>query len=184
MATLQEVAEWWRERENFVLKLNPKTGTDYEVEAVCSERATVLIRDCEVSTQTAAWSHGYRVVGSRDFMLKSSVKPVVGISPNSSISAINFLKSEGFIVEQSNMPQNYGIYLDGLENFRDTDEKAICEKIENSNAPLIRYWRWPESARSVLSITGDIDSITLVDFGLRIIENFIQSLKTGRKQHK
>jgi hypothetical protein len=80
-------------------------------------------------------------------------------------------------VEQSNHPEDYGFYLNDLTQFTEADEKPLLERIEQSNAPLLRYWRWPHQARSALSITGDIDSITLIDFVLRIFENFFENLK-------
>jgi peptidoglycan/xylan/chitin deacetylase (PgdA/CDA1 family) len=182
MATLQEIAEWWKEKNKFDLEITSEGNYQYIVQARCSPRATLLIRNCKASAPSAAWTHGYEVVSARDFRLESPVKPVIGINPQSSISAENFLRSEGFVIERSNNPENYGIYLDGMDHFQESDEKAICDKIDDSTAPLVRYWRWPDSARSALSVTGDIDSITLIDFCLRILENFVQNLKTGRRR--
>jgi hypothetical protein len=108
------------------------------------------------------------------------VRPFIGIGPGTPEKAIKFLKNEGFIVEAGIEPRDYGVYLGNLLSFQETDERALAEKIENTAAPLVRYWRWPDGARSALSLTGDIDSMTLIDFGLRVVENFIQGLKKSR----
>jgi hypothetical protein len=87
---------------------------------------------------------------------------------------VEFLNSEGYITEENEQPVKYGIYLDGLARFQDADKRSLLEKIDRSGAPLLRYWRWPDRARMALTVTGDIDSITLIDFALRIYENWRQ----------
>jgi hypothetical protein len=167
VATLREIAEWWREKSQFAWELSSLGGGRHEVRAHCSDRATLLFRNCRVNAHAAPWISGYQRVNARSFVVESSRRPVVGLAPDSSPEAIDFLKQEGFWVELSSQPDDYGLYLTGLAGFRGADEKALSERIEASGAPLIRYWRWPEEAKSALSVTGDIDSITLTDFVLR-----------------
>jgi peptidoglycan/xylan/chitin deacetylase (PgdA/CDA1 family) len=175
VATLQEITEWWREREEFTLEIDPQGDTKYAVKASCSERATLLLKNCKTDLPSTEWANGYRTISARDFVLESPVRPVIGVSPDSSPAAVKFLRTEGFIVEESNQPDLYGLYLDNLAQFEEADEKPLSEKVERSEAPLLRYWRWPDQARSAVSITGDIDSITLIDFLLRIFENWRQN---------
>ena len=144
----------------------------YRVKAVCSDRATVLLRNCQANVPVAEWFGGYQVVTARDFILDSPIRPVIGVSYDASPGAVSFLKSEGYIVEKSDHPDDYGVYLSDLAHFQEADEKPLTHKIEQSSAPLLRYWRWPERARSALSVTGDIDSVTLIDFVLRVFENW------------
>jgi dephospho-CoA kinase len=47
---------------------------------------------------------------------------------------------------------------------------ALVAEIEALDKPLLRFAVWPDGARAALSITGDIDSITIQDFFLRIVE--------------
>jgi hypothetical protein len=82
------------------------------------------------------------------------------------------LNREGFVVEQSDQRDNYGVYFNNLAQFKEADEKWLTEELQQSNTPIIRYGRWPNRAKSALSITGDIDSMTLGDFVLRILENW------------
>ena len=87
-------------------------------------------------------------------------------------------------MERSSEADKYGIYLANLAHFQESDEKQLAEKLEQSDVPQLRYWRWPNGAKSALSVTGDIDSVTLTDFVLRIIENLwpmSYRLKWGRR---
>ena len=172
VATLGEIADWWRERNQFSLEIDAKGGGKYRIKAECTERATLLIKNCKANTPVTEWSNGYQSISTRDFILESALFPAIGVSPGTSPAAIKFLQTEGFVVKQDSKPEKYGLYLSNLEQFTEADEKSLSEKIEQSNVPLIRYWRWPNRARSAISITGDIDSITVVDFVLRIFENW------------
>ena len=171
IATLKEITEWWQERNKFVLNIQSQGDNRYRVKAECSERATILVKNIEVHAPTDQWSDNYQCVTARDFILESPKRPVIGVSSGSSPRAVSFLKSEGYIVEEGNSSDNYGIYLNDLTQFGEADEKSLSRKIERSDVSLLRYWRWPNRARSAISVTGDIDSMTIFDFVLRILEN-------------
>lgn len=177
IATLGEISTWWQEKERFAFTINSPGENKYRVFADCTDSATILSKNCKVNTPARNWCNGYQSIKARDFVLESPSRPVIGVSPDTSPAAISFLHSEGFIVERSEQPCNYGIYLTNLAQFSIADEKPLSQKIEKSDAPLLRYWRWPNEARSALSVTGDIDSITVTDFALRILENWWQSRK-------
>jgi peptidoglycan/xylan/chitin deacetylase (PgdA/CDA1 family) len=175
VATLREITEWWRDREKFTLEIDLRSDRKYNVKAACSERATLLLKNCKANVPSTEWANGYRTISARNFILESPVRPVIGVSLGSSPAALEFLRTEGFVVEESNQPDHYGLYLNDLAKFEEADEKPLSEKIERLEAPLVRYWRWPDQARSAVSITGDIDSITLADFVLRVFENWRQN---------
>ena len=177
IASLKEITEWWKERDKFTFKIHSQGNNKYRVEANCSNRATILLKNGKVNTKADPWFDGYQIVTKRNFILESPKRPVIGIGLDSSPAAIKFLKSEGYITEQSNESGNYEIFFDKLTQFDESKERVISELVEQSDAPLLRYWRWPGRTRSALSITGDIDSITLIDFVLRILENCWQNLK-------
>jgi peptidoglycan/xylan/chitin deacetylase (PgdA/CDA1 family) len=178
VASLGEIAEWWNEKGKFSLEVIPQGNGRYWVKASCSEKATLLLKNCKASVPAAEWSGGYHSTSAREFTIESPTRPAIGVALDSSPKAIKFLKSEGYVVEQSALPADYGIYLDDLANFRVTDEKPLVEKIEGAGTPLVRYWRWPGDARSALAVSGDIDSVTLLDFVFRVFETWRQN---GRK---
>ena len=177
IATLKEIADWWREKDKFVFKIHYLGDSTYRVQANCSDRATVLLKNSKANVPVNEWFDGYQSIVARDFVIESPKRPVIGVRWDSSSAAIKFLRSEGYIVEPSTEPDNCGIYLGSLTQFNETDERTLSREIERSEAPLLRYWRWPDRARSACSVTGDIDSITLIDFVLRIFENWRQGVR-------
>lgn len=180
IATLREIAEWWQERAGFVFHVESHDRGRYCIRAECSQRATVLVKNGRVNVPVGKWYGGYSAVTAREFTLESPARPVIGVKPGSSAEAVAFLRSEGYLVEPGDRPNDYSLYLDKLEQFARTDEKKLAQRIDQSDAPLVRYWRWPGGARSAMSVTGDIDSVTLMDFVLRIIENSLEN----RRQKK
>ena len=179
IATLGEIARWWKERDEFTLQVNCEGNGRYRVKADCSDKATLLLKNCMANVPATEWSNGYQSISARDFVIETRVRPVIGVALDSSATAVSFLESEGFIVERSHQADDYGIYIDNLAQFQEADEKPLSERVEQSNAPLLRYWRWPHQAKSALSITGDIDSVTIIDFALRILENWRQNRKVS-----
>jgi len=175
VATLKEIAGWWIEKDRFTFNIEPEGDNRYRVKADCSARATILVKKLDVDRPSEPLFDDYRVIAARDFTVESPVRPVIGLAAGSSVYAVNFLKSEGFIVDTDSRRGSCVLYLDGLKEFTEADEKKLSARIEKSGAPLLRFWRWPDRAKSALSVTGDIDSITLTDFVLRIIENKLKN---------
>jgi hypothetical protein len=72
--------------------------------------------------------------------------------------------------------QDYGLYLDLSEGLgADCGQRlqrcsALVEQIEQLEAPFLRFGSWPDGNQATLSVTGDIDSVTIQDFFLRILE--------------
>ncbi len=70
------------------------------------------------------------------------------------------------------------MYLDKPEGLGETREgQAACkssliQQIEDLEAPLLYFGCWPAGNRAALAISGDIDSMTVQDFFLRILEVF------------
>lgn len=177
IATLGDIAAWWKERENFSFEVKSLDDGRYSIKADCSDRATILIKNCKVNVPVDTWADKYECVSDRVFVVESQVRPVIGAGEDSSSDAIDYLRQEGYIVETGTAPEKCAVYLNDLKQFEETDGARLSREIGQSGAPLVRYWRWPEQARSALSVSGDIDSITLVDFALRIMENWRQNGK-------
>lgn len=180
IATLREIAEWWQERAGFSFDISPQDDGKYLIKAECSPRATVLVKNGKTGVPADAWYEGYKIVTEREFALESPRRPVIGVNEDSSAEALSFLRNEGYIVEKNNRPSDYTLYLDNLKDFTRDDERGLVDRIDESDATLVRYWRWPDRARSAASVTGDIDSITISDFVLRIIE----TSRENRRQRK
>ena len=149
------------------MEVNEKGNDEYEIHAHCSKRASVLIKSN--GFRRGDFFNNYLTADNSTFTIKSHKRPVIGVSKKCSPHLLKFLKNEGFIFETSSENNGYSIYLDGLKPFNEKDEIRILEKIEQTDSPLIRFWRWPHRCQSALSISGDIDAITSNDFILRLL---------------
>ncbi len=163
IARLSEVAEWWRKKAKFAVKVETLNETSsYMVEIDCSDDASVLARNLKVHCNSQDWVDGYKLVNTRRFQVKSSARPFIGVSTQCSDDFVSLLENSGYMVEKSDSRSDYGIYLD--ETVQSKREREVIEIVENSHAPILKFWRWPHANKSALCITGDIDSITLWDF--------------------
>ena len=169
IAQLREIAEWWKRREKFSIEIERRNG-EYAVNIDCSEDATILLKNLETKL-SRDWYGGYKIMNTNVFVVKSSFPPFIGVSPNAPESLVTFLEGEGFYVEESTAKNKFKIYFDfDHSDFEEKDKLSIIRKIEGSNASLVRIWRWPYGARNVLSITGDIDAMSIWDYARSMIE--------------
>jgi peptidoglycan/xylan/chitin deacetylase (PgdA/CDA1 family) len=168
IAPLSEIAHWWREKDEFNFKITEERKNHYHIYAICSERALVLAKNTKYSNN---FFNGYKIIKGGRFTIESSTRPAIGISKHASLNLIKFLKNEGFFFEISDNKEQYGIYFDGDMNIQENEKepKILC-LIEQLQFPIIRFWRWPNGYKSALSVTGDIDALTSLDFFLRFLK--------------
>jgi hypothetical protein len=131
---------------------------------------TILTRNVAVTAPTTDWDGSYRRVLAADFTLRADRRPFIGVSSASAPYLTRFLQQQGYIVEPAEDDQRHTLYIDRPQ-FGYEHERALLEHIESSTAPLVRLGRWPHGARSALCVTGDIDALTLWDYGLRFLGN-------------
>lgn len=182
VASLREVEQWWRERRAFRFTFEATGEATWRVTASCTPRTTILARHLTVDGATASpWSGAEsRVDGvdGREFTVHAGVCPCVALSPRTSSAVEDFLLEEGYPVQRVEPAKapGYAHYLDMSDGLGETRAEQIARRsallaeIEALEQPLLRFGVWPDRARAALSITGDIDSITIQDFFLRIVE--------------
>jgi hypothetical protein len=77
------------------------------------------------------------------------------------------------------LPENansYAMYLDMPQGLGATYEEQrkqrsmLVQQIEQLDMPFIRFGCWPDGSKAALAISGDIDSVTVQDFFLRVLE--------------
>lgn len=164
---LKDISDWAFELRGTDLRLEQRDQNRHRFKVTGSSRATVLVKNANVNAPSKNWMDGYRVVTRREFEITSDTKPSIGISPDVSDQIVRQLRSDGFMVEVSDRSGDYGIFLSDATGVSYSD---FLKTIEDSGKPIIRLWRWPHGARSALSCTGDIDSITIIDFARRFVE--------------
>jgi peptidoglycan/xylan/chitin deacetylase (PgdA/CDA1 family) len=177
---LHEVSAWWRERCTFRLNYTPLEEKRWRIEAVCSPRATILGRNVEFEDQPAeTWLETEQSIAAHTFTVRASRLPALALSPRTPDEVEAFLHEQGYAVFpniEEHRGSDYASYLDlpgGLGQSREERirlRSELVENIENLAAPLLRFGYWPGGQRAALAITGDIDSVTIQDFFLRILE--------------
>jgi peptidoglycan/xylan/chitin deacetylase (PgdA/CDA1 family) len=170
IARLDEIARWWKARTATDVRITDGEGDEVHLSVNGPDGVTILVRGVQVTTASEAWDGIYRCVKEPDFSLRAARRPFIGVSPASAHHLTQFLRQQGYIVEQAENDQSHALYLDRPE-FGCEDERSLLAQIEESDFPLVRLGRWPNGARSALCVTGDIDALTLWDYGLRFLGN-------------
>ncbi|MBW3572558.1 MAG: polysaccharide deacetylase family protein [Gemmatimonadetes bacterium] len=166
IATLERIAEWWRRRAQTRLEVMPLEDGRYRVRMEGDPAATLLVRGLP-GVDAAPWHGPDGIARAAEFQVMADRKPVVGVSARTPSSVLTFLAEEGFPAERGEEPARFGAWVDVAGQ---SNEKQVLQGVESCTGPLVRLGRWPAGARSALSVTGDIDCMTLQDFALRLWE--------------
>ncbi len=179
IARLGEVAEWWRARSQFTMHITPQEAGRWLVETTCTPRAVVLARHVEqVDQPTTPWGEGEVCISAHRFTVNAPRRPCLAVSPQTPQEVLDFLQEQGYPAAQCapKEAQAYAHYLELPEGLGTTREarlqtcSTLVDQIEQLEAPFLRFGCWPEGNRAALAVTGDIDSVTIQDFFLRILE--------------
>ena len=165
---LRDIAAWWQARYKAELKIVDGSDETLHLTVQGPTGTTLLLRSVEAKTTTMSWFDGYHRAAELPCVIRSSKRPTIGVSPDSSPHLISFLKQQGFVVEASAKVESFAFYLD-RKTFAPEDERPLLTQIEASNFPLVRLGRWPDGAKSAFCVTGDLDALTIWDYGLRFL---------------
>jgi peptidoglycan/xylan/chitin deacetylase (PgdA/CDA1 family) len=163
---MREICDWWQEKVAFGVDVSERKD-GLHISFDCTPRATVLTRGVHPGDEGQAWDGGYHRVLAKSLHVPSEPRPFVGLAGDVSEDVTNFLREQGYIVETGNAATRCGIYLDASVLSDLPSEVDLINYIEESTLPIVRYWPWPEGAKSALCITGDLDAITLLDYASR-----------------
>jgi hypothetical protein len=167
-ACLSEVAAWWQVRARAAAQITPVGDGCYRIQISAPAEAAILARAVHTDAPAAGWVDGYQQIYARTFNVRASRRSVIGLSPASAPALAGFLRQQGYLVETITDGQDCADALDQPE-FSSADERRLLAHIEAADFPLVRLGRWPNGARSALCISGDVDALTLWDYGLRLI---------------
>jgi hypothetical protein len=165
-ARLDEIAAWWKARYAAVVDVDDVDENALQLNVNGPQGITLLLRSLEAKTATEPWFDGYQRASEVPCVVRVHKRPFIGVSPGTAPALIHFLKQQGYVVETSSNPDSYSFYLD-RGSFSRQEERALIARIEETDFPLAHLGRWPHGARSALAVTGDIDALTLWDYGLR-----------------
>ncbi len=181
VARIGDVAQWWKQRSAFRMNITPLGPDRWQVEANCTPRATLLARHLTVEDRPASpWYGADMRVQSHCFIVTARCRPCIGVSQQTPQHVLDFLHEQGYPAVRCTQEEapTYAMYLDKPEGLGATrEEQAACksslvQQIEDLETPLLYFGCWPSGNRAALAISGDIDSVTVQDFFLRILEVF------------
>jgi peptidoglycan/xylan/chitin deacetylase (PgdA/CDA1 family) len=168
VARLRDIRDWWLEKSQFRSEIS-STSKGLEISLTCSPRATILARGIDTGGEKEAWDRTYFRLETRTIKVPLEPRPFVGVSPSAPGQAVSFLQDQGYILDRGDSASRCAIYLADSDLSQMGTQVELIERIERSAGPLIRYGRWPNGAKSALSITGDLDALSLVDYLSRIL---------------
>lgn len=168
IARLDEIARWWIARAGAVVTAAQGEDGELSLGVDGPEGTTILARGVEVMAPTSLWDGAYRRVHGTRVRLRADRRPFIGVSPSSSPRLTSFLRQQGYVVEPANAAGAHAIYLH-QPHFGHEDERALLAEVELGAHSLVRLGRWPRGAKSALCVTGDIDALTVYDYGLRLL---------------
>jgi hypothetical protein len=167
VAHLRDVARWWRDRAATTVTVGEDASGRLHISVRGPEDLAVLARGLELPG-AEPWSGDYVLVRDPEFDLRAHPRPLIGIHPSSPISLTGFLRENGYIVETSESPDSYHLFLK-RDRFLPRDRRPLLSELDAGGFPLLRLGTWPGGARSALCITGDVDALTLKDYLFRVL---------------
>jgi peptidoglycan/xylan/chitin deacetylase (PgdA/CDA1 family) len=179
VASLEEIAAWWRERRAWRLSVTAQVTGRWLVEGAGDPRATVLARRLLVEGGAATpWCGADARLESGPRAVRAPLRPCVALSPAAPQDVEDYLCEQGYPTMRAPAQDasSYAVYLDLPAGLGETREERwrrradLLQSLEQAEAPLVRIGPWPDGARAALAITGDIDSVTIQDFFLRVLE--------------
>ena len=165
IASLGEVAEWWRERSG--LRIEFKSVSTHQTEILChgSMRAGLSFGRNPPAGDAVLRIEPSVARGPLRWSVKGRQRPWIGVSPQvpDSASEIRLLIQHGFLFERSPTAGTFAIYMtpQNRSSFSTTD------RLKRYPHPLLRVDNWPGGNQCALSLTGDIDGLDIWDFGNR-----------------
>jgi hypothetical protein len=167
LARLRDISCWWREKGTFAMDVS-STDAGLHLSFACSDRATILVKGLATDSEEPPWDGVYRQLRARSLEVPAEPRPFLGLPTNTPPGRVAFLREQGYILDMGELASRCATYLDATVLDRPRSDVDLISLIEASPGPLVRYWRWPNGARSVLSITGDLDAVTLLDYAARL----------------
>lgn len=165
---LRDVCDWWLEKQMFSVSVKADKGFSY-LDIQCSSRATVLCRGAIFHPPFQPWDQTWNILPARQVQLADGSLPLIHLQEGIPDWVRPTLTRLGYIAAPA---ENGGLcslqvdidFLNGIAN-----PVQLEQAIENSSAPLIRFWSWPDGCHSALCLTGDLDALSLVDYASRLL---------------
>jgi peptidoglycan/xylan/chitin deacetylase (PgdA/CDA1 family) len=156
IAKMRDIASWWNDRMRASVEIVPDGKGTYRVTS--SGAAGLGLRVVEPLA-------GLAVEVAGEGIIRSTTKPVIGISGDTPPDLRRRIRELGYFIEITTDRNSVSLYLD-----RDVEASDLERLIGRCPKPLLAGTIWPAPYRAALTVTGDIDCLTLGDFVRRFRE--------------
>lgn len=179
LTRIEDIAQWWKERSQFRLSITPHAPHQWQIDVTCTPRATLLGRYLTVNDQPLIkWAGADSRIQARTCIVDAEHCPCLALSTETPTGVLDFLLEQGYptVYCTDEESHQYALYLDlpdGLGTTRGEQiqqRSRLVQQVEQLEAPFLHFACWPDGNRAALAISGDIDSVTVQDFFLRVIE--------------
>jgi hypothetical protein len=167
IARHDQIARWWRDRAASTVAVSDAGPCRLRVTVLGPGGLTLLARHLDVPG-AEPWHGAYVRVPSTEVDVPAAPRPFVGVLPSTPAALTAFLREQGYIVERAASARDHG-YVVERGRFSASDRRSLLAEIEDQPSPLLRLGRWPDGAQSALSVTGDVDALTIGDYARRLL---------------
>jgi hypothetical protein len=168
VARLCEVAAWWQEKAGFGAELVAIPG-GWRIAFACSDRATILARGLGSFGASQPWNaSGYYRLPTHTLEFQIGAMPFLGLPADTPQRIVTFLQDQGYLLRLGEDGGRCAVTLDAPTLAALPTDAALIQHIEECAGPLVRFWRWPDGTQSAISVTGDLDALSLLDYARRL----------------
>jgi hypothetical protein len=168
IARHDEIARWWRDRTETDVEVSSGRPGWIRVRAQGPAGLTLLARNVAVAGRTEPWmGRTVMILGTEVQVEARPRRPFVGVHARCPDSVPRFLREQGYIVENARSDGEHACFVQ-RERFDLADRLPLLAQIEGGCFPLLRLGRWPSGTASALSVTGDVDALTIGDYASRL----------------
>lgn len=156
LAQMKEIAAWWDARTHASVKVVPAPDGQYEA-TLSGPPGLGLVAHDPVSGVSLSLKQGRR--------LRSPARPVIGVAETAPQSLRHNIRQLGYFYEITADSTAANLYIDG-----EVDAAELGNRVGKCPGPLLADTRWPAPYKAAITVTGDIDCLTLGDFVRRFRE--------------
>jgi peptidoglycan/xylan/chitin deacetylase (PgdA/CDA1 family) len=169
IARHDEIARWWHERARATVETTAAARPGWvRIRARGPAGLTLLARNVAVASGVRPWMGDTVAVDGTDVEVNARPRrPFVGVHGDCADSVAWFLRQQGYIVEDAGTDDVHACFV-WRDRFDLEDRLPLLAWIEGGSFPLVRLGRWPAGAASAVSVTGDVDALTLGDYTARL----------------
>lgn len=173
IARLDDIARWWLDRAAAVVDVRETSDGTFDIRVSGPPGLTLEARGVDADPDggrpsEASHDRFVPINGSRA-SIRSAVRPFIGVDPSAPPSVANFLHEDGYIVEAAPPAEGRHSFIVDRREFGFEDRQPLLDELRQGQFPLVRVARWPNGARAALSLTGDVDALTIWDYAFRLV---------------